>query len=256
MFKKLFAVLLVVAMLFSFTACTDSVKDGAGAAADALLSKNIDKKDILGLWEGEGKIAELLTASEQSGQTDELGETVSGIFEALSQIESDEDFNVFIKFNQDDTYDVMYEIESYVEAIKEYYKDVYAVMKTDKELLKKFMGVDEETLNTIISSNNFTSFTQVVELLEQNTENLPQEDFLNTVTSSAGAVVEGKYIVDKGYKFKVDGKYLKIQLDKSSEETTEMLLKDGNLIFAKFSGLAKNPNAIIFKNGFERADND
>ena len=257
MLKKLLAVVAVLSVLFCFAGCTDDVKDGVDAATDALLSKNIDKADILGLWEGEGKMSEMMTAAEQSGDTDELGETASGIIEVLSQIESDEECNVYLKFNEDNTYDIMYEIESYVEAIKEYYRDVYAVLRTDKELLKKFLGVDDATLDTIISSSNFTSFTQLVDLLEQNTANLPEKDFLESLTSVLpSAVVEEKYIVEKGYSYKIDGKYIKIQLTKDSEETNDMILKDGKLVFTKFTGLAKNPNAVVFKNGFEKVEND
>ncbi len=256
MFKKLFAVLLVVVMVFSFAACQGSVKDGANAAADALLSKNIEKKDILGVWESEAKISDVLTYTDEEQLGDSASEN-SGILEVLSQIKSDEEFDVSIKFNEDNTYDIIYDADSFVDAILDYYEDVFEVLKNDKELLKKFIGADDATLDLIISSNGFSSFGQVADLLAQNIKNMDKNELLSTLTTSiVGSTLENNNIVLKGLKYEIDGKSLKIQLDKSSEQTVDMILKNGKLSFKTFEGLAKNPNAVIFKNGFEKEDND
>lgn len=256
MFKKLFAVLLVFVMVFSFAACQGAVKDGADAAADAILSKNIEKKDILGVWESEAKISDVLTYTDEEQLGDSASEN-SGILEVLSQIKSDEEFDVSIKFNEDNTYDIIYDADSFVDAILDYYEDVFDAMKNDKEMLKKFASFDDATLDLIISSNGFTSFTQVVDLLAQNIKNMDKNELLSTLTTSiVGSTLENNNIVLKGLKYEIDGKSLKIQLDKSSEQTVDMILKNGKLSFKTFEGLAKNPNAVIFKNGFEKEDND
>ena len=260
MLKKLLAVLVVLAVLFSFAGCTDNVKentDSSSSKDDTPVSKDIDKADILGLWEGEGKMSEVMTAMEQSGETSELGETMSNMIEVLSKVKSDTEFDVLLKFNEDNTYDVMYETKSYLEAIKEFYKDLFDLLKTDKELFKKFFGFDDAQIDQAIAGYNLTSFEELVDLLEETTLNANESDFLDSLKSSlTDAVIEGDYIIEKGYTYKIDGEYLKIQATKDSDETNDMILKNGKLAFTKFTGVAKNPNAAVFKNGFEKVDND
>lgn len=256
MFKKLLAVVLVLAAMLSMAACGGTTaQDGLNAAGDALLSTNIEKSDILGVWESEAKISDVLTYTDDSQM--DAGDNSSAILEVLQQVKSDETFDVSIKFNEDNTYDIIYDAESFVDAVLDYYEDVFDAMKNDKEMLKKFASLDDSTLDLLISSNGFSSFTQVVDLLAQNIKNMDKSEFLSTLTSSlVGSKLENGNIVLDGLKYEIDGKSLKIQLDKSTTDTTEMVLKNGKLSFKTLDGVFKNPNAVIFKNGFEKEDND
>lgn len=254
MLKRLTSVLLVLAIVFSLAACSNSDKGGAsndnGEAKGDLVS---------GLWKANAQI-DLHTLVTKPQLTDELADESVTLVDALLEIESDKKLDVFVEFNNGN-YELKYELDSFKTALKEYYKPLFVLFKEDRDLFELVYNLDFVVIETMLINSNFNSYGQIVDHYEsQNANVIDKMDNDKTLASVApglaGAKVKDGYVVVKGNGYSLDGNNLTVKLDKQGKTSISLTVAEEKIEPSSAFGEQDTVLVAAFKNGLKKVEND
>lgn len=244
--KKLLAIFLVFALLFSLTACSTS-KNGDDTPADTAKDNGVS-----GLWQVDKKTKVNHIMNDTEGV--EIPNESTIWLDVFSQIDSDVELDAYIEFKDDNSYVLKYKLDDFKAALKEYYKEVFELFKVERDLFEVTYNMDVVVIETMMRNSSLTSFEQIVDSFEEKTVmSIDGMSDALTIASLVPAIQDGEikdgYVVVKGYKYELDGKNLKIHLDEKGEVSAEMSLNGDKI---EFTSASENINADIFKNGLNK----
>ena len=246
MLKKLLAIFLVFALLFSLTACSSS-KNGDDTPVDTVKDNGVS-----GLWKSGTKIKVNDIMNDTEGV--DVPSDVTVWLDVFAQIESNAELEAYIEFKNDNSYVLKYKLDDFKTALKEYYKEVFKLFKEDRELFEFTYNMDLVVIETMMINSSFNSYEQIVDSFEE--KNAVSIDGISDALTIATVVpaiqdgsVEDGYVAVKGYNYELDGKNLKVYLDEKGEVSAEMSLNGDKI---EFTSASENVNADIFKNGLNK----